>query len=263
MLARTAALVTIAAAGLASTACADSVFATHDPFGGFLGVNGFDVFPGQSVAGRFIPTADYTLTSVGIWFMTNDWDGTTPQVVTVSLHTDVNPGNEFNSIPSDTVLETWTTTLTVVGWNPELVTFDSTSHAPLAAGHKYWVVAQSDVPGGVDPVWCWASEGNEFTATTDGPGTAWESGSGAAIGMTIIGAPGTPPVCAADLGAQGGVAGHDGSLDNNDFVVFIDYFFNQNALADVGIQGGVAGHDNTWDNNDFVVYIDMFFAGCA
>jgi probable HAF family extracellular repeat protein len=71
-----------------------------------------------------------------------------------------------------------------------------------------------------------------------------------------------PPACAADIGSQGGVPGADGSLDNNDFVVFIDYFFNQDSHADVGVQGGVPGHDHTFDNNDFVVFIDQFFAGC-
>jgi hypothetical protein len=67
---------------------------------------------------------------------------------------------------------------------------------------------------------------------------------------------------AADVGGQGGVAGADGVLDNNDFVVFIDYFFNHNAAADRGIQGGLPGTDGQWDNNDFVVFIDQFFAGC-
>ncbi|HZW07488.1 MAG TPA: immunoglobulin domain-containing protein [Phycisphaerales bacterium] len=69
-------------------------------------------------------------------------------------------------------------------------------------------------------------------------------------------------VCAADLGRVGGVAGNDGVLDNNDFVVFIDYFFNADSRADCGIQGGVPGHDGLFDNNDFVVFIDAFFAGC-
>jgi len=32
--------------------------------------------------------------------------------------------------------------------------------------------------------------------------------------------------CVADLGVQGGVPGHDGVLDNNDFIVFIDAFFS-------------------------------------
>jgi hypothetical protein len=38
---------------------------------------------------------------------------------------------------------------------------------------------------------------------------------------------GTGGQCLADLGATGGVPGQDGFLDNNDFIVFIDYFFNQ------------------------------------
>ncbi len=66
----------------------------------------------------------------------------------------------------------------------------------------------------------------------------------------------------ADLGATGGVPGRDGVYDNNDFVVFIDFFFNHDPRADLGRTGGVFGHDDAWDNNDFVVFIDRFFAGC-
>jgi microcystin-dependent protein len=68
--------------------------------------------------------------------------------------------------------------------------------------------------------------------------------------------------CAADIGAQGGVAGHDGVRNNNDFIVFISYFFGHNPLADIGRTGGVAGADGVYDNNDFVVFIDRFFAVC-
>jgi len=76
--------------------------------------------------------------------------------------------------------------------------------------------------------------------------------------------PGSEPfVCAADLGMQGGVPSPDGMLNNNDFVVFIDFFFNANPHADVGAQGGVPGHDGAFDNNDFVVFIDLFFDGCG
>jgi hypothetical protein len=71
-----------------------------------------------------------------------------------------------------------------------------------------------------------------------------------------------PPECPADFGSQGGTPGHDGALDNNDFVVFIDFFFNENPRADVGSQGGVPGSDGSFDNNDFVIFIDYFFAGC-
>jgi hypothetical protein len=66
----------------------------------------------------------------------------------------------------------------------------------------------------------------------------------------------------ADLGSQGGVAIPDGLYDNNDFVVFIDYFFNHDVRADLGRQGGVFGPDDDWDNNDFIVFIDQFFSGC-
>ncbi len=78
-------------------------------------------------------------------------------------------------------------------------------------------------------------------------------------GLTLA----TPPVpCPADLGQQGGLSGGDGLLDNNDFIVFIDDFFNANALADVGVQGGLHGSDGLFDNNDFIAFIDLFFAGC-
>ncbi|HZW07624.1 MAG TPA: GC-type dockerin domain-anchored protein [Phycisphaerales bacterium] len=66
----------------------------------------------------------------------------------------------------------------------------------------------------------------------------------------------------ADVGATGGVAGADGALDNNDFVVFIDLFFAMAPAADLGSTGGVPGADGAWDNNDFVVFIDEFFGGC-
>lgn len=72
----------------------------------------------------------------------------------------------------------------------------------------------------------------------------------------------TPVACAADIGSAGGVAGSDGTLDNNDFVVFIDAFFSMSPMADVGSVGGVAGGDGAWDNNDFVVFVDWYFAGC-
>ncbi len=76
--------------------------------------------------------------------------------------------------------------------------------------------------------------------------------------------PGSEPFlpCPPDLGRQGGLPGADGLLNNNDFIVFIDFFFNADARADMGVQGGVPGQDGLFDNNDFVVFIDLFFTGC-
>lgn len=68
----------------------------------------------------------------------------------------------------------------------------------------------------------------------------------------------------ADIGATGGTAAPagDGVLDNNDFVVFIDYFFSGHPSADRGRTGGQPGSDGLFNNNDFIVFIDQFFAGC-
>jgi hypothetical protein len=68
--------------------------------------------------------------------------------------------------------------------------------------------------------------------------------------------------CAGDIGRTGGLEGGDGAKNNNDLVVFINWFFTPDSRADVGATGGVAHPDGTLDNNDFIVYIDMFFAAC-
>jgi hypothetical protein len=65
-----------------------------------------------------------------------------------------------------------------------------------------------------------------------------------------------------DIGGTGGVPTPDGQLSNDDFIVFIDFFFSHDARADRGGTGGVPLADGAWDNNDFVVFIDDFFAGC-
>ncbi|HYC99620.1 MAG TPA: GC-type dockerin domain-anchored protein, partial [Phycisphaerales bacterium] len=66
------------------------------------------------------------------------------------------------------------------------------------------------------------------------------------------------PDCLADLGRTGGLAEPDGQLNNNDFVVFIDFFFAADLRADIGSVGGVPGPDGFHNNNDFVVFIDRF-----
>jgi hypothetical protein len=70
------------------------------------------------------------------------------------------------------------------------------------------------------------------------------------------------PGCAGDVGGEGGAEGSDGLLDNNDFVVFIQWFFAGDERADVGGEGGAEVRDGAFDNNDFVVFINRFFAGC-
>ncbi|MFT3683522.1 MAG: GC-type dockerin domain-anchored protein [Phycisphaerales bacterium] len=71
-----------------------------------------------------------------------------------------------------------------------------------------------------------------------------------------------PSPCAADVGTSGGQPGNDGVLDNNDFIAFITYFFNNDPHADMGQTGGVSGQDGLYNNNDFIAFINAFFAGC-
>ncbi|HZW07320.1 MAG TPA: DVUA0089 family protein [Phycisphaerales bacterium] len=124
-----------------------------------------------------------------------------------------------------------------------------------ASAQALWIdtpfntVRAPDGPGGANPVDSWTGA---FTATGD-------------YTLTLQGACFVSDArsCPADIGITGGVPGQDGELNNNDFVVFIDYFFANNPLADRGSTGGVPGADGQWNNNDFVVFIDQFFAGCV
>jgi hypothetical protein len=71
-------------------------------------------------------------------------------------------------------------------------------------------------------------------------------------------------ICArADIGTCGGNHGSDGLLDNNDFISFIDYFFEMDQMADMGAVGGVPEEDGHFDNNDFVVFIDYYFSNAS
>jgi hypothetical protein len=44
--------------------------------------------------------------------------------------------------------------------------------------------------------------------------------------LLAVSPPPPAPRCIADLGIQGGFPGSDGVLDNNDFIIFIEAFFN-------------------------------------
>ncbi len=66
----------------------------------------------------------------------------------------------------------------------------------------------------------------------------------------------------ADFGSVGGDTVPDGTLDNNDFVVYIDAYFSGDPRADLGTAGGQPGGDGRLDVNDFVVFVDLFFNGC-
>ncbi len=146
---------------LISPAGADTLMDTGAP-GGFLGYYGFDVFVGQSVAIAFTPTQNYSFDNVSLWLMSNDFDAA-GRTLNISLQTDA--GNGATPVaPSGTTLESWAYATQAVGWTPLLETMNSVSHPLLQAGQTYWIVATSNEPALVDPIW---------TASGNADGAYW------------------------------------------------------------------------------------------
>ncbi|MFW5653528.1 MAG: hypothetical protein ACOC0P_05740, partial [Planctomycetota bacterium] len=186
---RTAAAVTLlttgALVGASSALASDIIYETNDPFGGFIGLNGFDVSEIQSVGVRFTPTADYTLNQVSMWFMNNDTSGTGNGFVTLTLRNDAE-SKSGGSIPGELIYETWEFQISSIGWDPVLESVTSVEQPMLEAGVNYWVVAVSDAPTMLNPVWCIAANDNGFaTSTTFGRG-AWQDGGFGAVPCTIV-----------------------------------------------------------------------------
>lgn len=176
------------ACGMASTvASADVLFDTGEPQGGFIGYYGFDLLPTQSVAIAFTVAEDSFLDSVGLWMMSNDF-GDSGAAFTVSVHTDAAGGM---TIPGDTVIESWDTTTSAVGWSPVLDEVTSLINPVLQAGVTYWIVAESDGPVGLNPVWVASQQGEPVWHSIQNalnPDGAWLSGySNGVPGLVVSG----------------------------------------------------------------------------
>lgn len=221
------------AAALAASASADVIYQTNNPFGGFLGINGFDVFAQQSVATRFTPGDDYTLDGFSVWLWNNDESGGTP-AMTFTLRTDDASNGE--SRPSDTILETWTFNLPNTGvFNPQEYFFTSTTYAALANGTRYWIAAESPAPGGADPVWAWAANDSGVSTNTDGQTGEWYPApeEGAVATLTVTGT-------LSDYGRPGDVDG-DSDVDIADLAAL---------LASFGCCDGDAAYNASADFDD-------------
>lgn len=195
------ALASVALCG--GTAAAGTIFDTGTPDGGFFGYVGYDVFTGQSVGVAFTAAATYSLDSIGVWMMSNDWDNP-GRTYTLSLHTN-DPGSN-SGVPSSTVLESWNVSTAAVGWTPVLDSVNSTVHPILQAGQQYWIVAESSEPGGYDPVWVW---GSSFDGIVSGQnemdGNGWQSGVtyGSAPGVVVDATLTPAPSALAGIGLGG------------------------------------------------------------
>jgi hypothetical protein len=188
------------------SASAAVLYETADPFGGPFGLIGFDVSSTQSVAVRFIPDGDHRLDSISVWFMNNDFSGALHPQVTLSLREDDAGGGA--SVPADAALETWTLAVSAVGWQPVLEVVQSRRRPLLRSGAAYWIVAESEAPGGLDGVWNWAGTGVGFMSICNGDPCEWSSGQGAVAATVVEGT----PAQSADLNGDGVVDGLDLAL---------------------------------------------------
>ena len=231
MAARVALCVALGVACLRAPAA--TIYETADPFGGFFGLWGYDVFALQSVGLRFTPDKAYNLDEVALWFMSNDWDGTNPAQVTITLRNDKVVNG--NSTPGDVVYEQWQFTISAVGWAPALEHMASTQHPLLLGGVNYWIVAESPATGD-NAVWNIAGTGTGFVANTDLGGDWYPGGTGAVV-CTIV---------------KGRVAGDingDGSVDQSDLGLLLAAFGtcegdrDYNRAADIDGDGCVGQSD--------------------
>lgn len=200
---RVAAAIMLGACGVASGA---EVFNTGTPEGGFLGYYGFDIFVDQSFAVAFTPDQDYTLDTVGLWMMSNDFDNAGAPY-TVSLQTSGPSDTGPEPAPSGVVLESWDVQTAAIGWSPILETQTSVLNPLLQAGQTYWIVLESDSPPFVDAIW--VASGQDFPVlhsiiNAANPTDDWYSGyTQGAPGMVITGTPVPAPAALALLGLGG------------------------------------------------------------
>lgn len=160
--------------GVAASCSAGVIFDTGAP-GGDFGYYGFDVYARQSVAVAFTPSANYTLDSIGLWMMSNDFDNP-GAAYTLTLRADAGSG-AVPTTPGNTILESWNMATEAVGWSPVLDSAVSVSHPLLAAGQSYWLVAESSLDFN-DPIWVTSADnGPTYLSLIDFQSSpAWQSG---------------------------------------------------------------------------------------
>jgi hypothetical protein len=161
------------------------VYETNDPFGGPLGVYGYNVNQNQSVAICFTPEANCTLDEVRLWLWNNDVSGeSTP--IRITLRNNRRANLNGDSMPGEVQFESWPFDIPYTGFaQPMLFSFPSTSRPVLATGTSYWIVAESSAHGGDDPVWAIAQPGIGFAGIRNPTTGPWQCGQGP-VGATIV-----------------------------------------------------------------------------
>jgi hypothetical protein len=72
-----------------------------------------------------------------------------------------------------------------------------------------------------------------------------------------------PLACgSSDVAGAGQVIGADGQLTADDIIIFIGWFFADDARADIAGSGQSPGADGQFTADDIILFINRFFAGC-
>lgn len=167
----------------ASVSSADEVvFTTGSPFGGPMGVTGFDVYAGQSVAARFTPTRDCTLTSITLWLMTNNPAGhDVAPTLQVSLRDNLAAGR-----PGGVPLVNWVCATDSAPFSPAQQLLVCEGSQQLIAGQEYWIVAESGTVLQSNPIWNWSGEETGYIGLR-GPEGEWSCGPGVGLAIEVRG----------------------------------------------------------------------------
>jgi len=165
-----------------------------DPFG----LDGFDVFQGQSVAVRFYSNIGGVFSSLRVWMMNNGGSLPYPTVNIALL-----AGNQtapptpppYKADQSGVVELFSNVEVPTLGWDPVEVNVTTALFPLLDADKYYWVVMDALTSGpGADPIWLIPNT-NAYTTTTGGDGN-WQAGAfSMTVSIKVVGF--TPPMMVA------------------------------------------------------------------
>jgi hypothetical protein len=228
-------------------AAADIVYQTNPPYLGPSGPPGFDLSDDQSVALRFTPDRDYTLDTIRMWIMSNDFNQVSYAPVRVELRPSQNGGRR----PGTAVIELMTFTVSAFGWNPVLESVSSRNHPLLRANVPYWVILHCDLHKN-NPSWNWSDNSIGIIALSHGGQVNFtEGGEGAVTGTTIEGTPACYANCDRSTAAP--------ILNVNDFVCFLGNFAVGDEYANCDSSEGTP----TLTANDFLCFLNVYTGGCS
>lgn len=202
---------------------------------------------------RFTPGDDFLLDVVAVWLMNNDAGGNHFGEVTLTVRNDLNE-NEI-SIPGSEIFDTIVFTVSAVGWDPQEEVLHSVSRPLLRDGVNYWLVAESDDPPFIDPVWNIAGNSTGFMAFTQHDTGEWQpGGEGGVVSVRLEGTPAA--------GAPGDL-NCDGQIDAFDIEPFLVALFDSENYArlypDCDINLADINSDGNVDAFDIEPFLDILF----